>query len=98
MMRTLRRLAAAGQVWLATALMLFANVPHFVCQCPDGHVKPLCLGTAANDSGCCCGDGHCCAVASAKSCCRPHAPAESQGRDSAPCCATTPGPQHPESP
>jgi hypothetical protein len=83
LMRTACKLMSAGKVWLAAALVLFANVPHFVCQCPDGHVKPFCFG-AARGSECCCGSG---------GCCRPPAPRQ----HAAPCCAASHEPQRPPS-
>jgi hypothetical protein len=78
---------SAGQVWLAAALVLFAGVPHFVCQCPGGRVKLFCSG-AANKSDCCCPSP------SAGGCCQPHAPKHQTSS----CCATHGAPRRPESP
>jgi hypothetical protein len=49
-------------------MTLVAGMPHFACQCPDGHIKPVCLGTAPKTSGCCCG-GVCCSSED-RTCCR----------------------------
>jgi hypothetical protein len=46
-------------IWLTGVMTLVAGMPHFACHCPDGRVKPLCLGSVSEPSGCCCG-GACC--------------------------------------
>src|SRR5215475_7170923 len=58
MMKIVRKTALVGQVWLTAAMTLIAGVPHFSCRCPDGHVKPFCLGLAPGGRACC--DRPCC--------------------------------------
>jgi hypothetical protein len=53
-MAILGRMIWAGQVWLTALLALAANFPHFECRCPNGQVKPYCLGFCGKSSGCCC--------------------------------------------
>src|SRR5262249_30171978 len=68
-MSVLSRTPLAGWLALAAALLTpVAGVPHFVCQCPDGHVKEICLSTAAPSSGCCCGKA-CCSGSPGGQCC-----------------------------
>ncbi len=87
--------AWVGRVCLA-ALVLLANVPHFVCRCPDGRVKSFCLGSPAGDSGCCCGGKGCCADTRAGGCCHSRAPARATSHRPAPCCATAHQSQQPQ--
>jgi hypothetical protein len=76
LMCRLGKAISVGLVWLATGLTLFAGVPFFSCVCPDGAVKPVCMGGSSDTAGCCCGGG-CCTSPDAESCCRgqgtPHA-------------------------
>jgi hypothetical protein len=69
-MRWLRRTCLFALVWLAAAMTVVAGVPHFTCRCPDGRVKPVCLGaTTAKKGGCCCG-GACCGKKAKAACCK----------------------------
>jgi hypothetical protein len=87
-----------GLVCLAALLMPLSGVPHLVCRCPDGQIKPFCLGTilAKNSGRCCCGGacssgsggGRCC-------CCRPRGTRCADGGPGATCCGghqASPGP------
>jgi hypothetical protein len=42
------------QVWLTAFLTLAGEIPHYQCRCPNGSLKPFCLGWFSAD-GCCCG-------------------------------------------
>jgi len=64
-----RRTASVGLVWLTAAMTVVAGTPHFDCRCPDGHVKPFCLGLASKTTGCCCGRACCSGSAGGKCCC-----------------------------
>ena len=89
-MRRLGKLISLGLAWAAVGLTMFAGVPHFICRCANGNVKPFCLGICG-DAGCCCGTDACCSSADTaprhrngmashqdktqrKSCCGGHAP------------------------
>ena len=86
-MRRLRRTSLSLIVWLTAATTLVAQTPHLACRCPNGTIKPFCLGitlgvTGASQRGanCCC-NGHCCArTQRACSCC-------GSTRDVPSCCA-----------
>jgi hypothetical protein len=74
------RIVQIGLVWSAAFMTLLAGIPHSECRCPNGQVKPFCLGSPSKTSGCCCGGG-CCSPDSDGSCCKrdgsvPSAPAE----------------------
>jgi hypothetical protein len=59
-MSVLGRTPLAGWLaWVAALLTPVAGVPHFICQCPDSHVKEISLSTAALSPGCCCGRACC---------------------------------------
>src|SRR5438132_246346 len=68
-MATFGRIAWIGHIWLTALATLVAGIPHFACRCPDGHVKPICIGTLFATSGCCCG-GTCCSSSERGACCR----------------------------
>ncbi len=53
------RTAWVAHVWLTAVMTLVAGLPHFDCWCPNGQLKPFCLGHPAAASGCCCGGGCC---------------------------------------
>lgn len=82
-MRSVRRTFLIAPVWLAALMTLATGVPHFRCQCPDGHVKPFCAGPSPVASRGCCG-GSCCSSGGA--CCPAQDDADA-GREPAPCCA-----------
>jgi hypothetical protein len=70
-MRHVRKIGPALLVGLTAISTLFAGMPHFVCRCPNGQVKPFCLSSPST-TGCCCGSA-CCGLAGAGSescCCR----------------------------
>jgi hypothetical protein len=81
-----RKVLLSALVWLTGVMTLVANTAHFVCRCPNGQLKPFCLGlnfrAASADApraNCCC-DGQCCGAcengqagsggAAVPSCCR----------------------------
>src|SRR5947209_9321824 len=64
-----RSTASVGLVWLTAAMTVVAGTPHFACRCPDGHVKPFCLGLASKTTGCCCGSACCSGSRGGKCCC-----------------------------
>src|SRR5262245_32525650 len=53
MMKLSRSIALATVVWTTAAMSLVAGFPHLVCRCPDGRVKPYCLGFLQGTSSCC---------------------------------------------
>src|SRR5262245_60186384 len=56
-MAALGKKARVAHVWLTALLTLFAGLPRVQCRCPDGRVKPFCLGPcvrADGSPGCCC--------------------------------------------
>ena len=59
----------SGLAWLAVFLTPVTGIPHFVCSCPNGHVKPFCLGWASKATGCCCGRACCRRSSDGKRCC-----------------------------
>jgi hypothetical protein len=67
-------------VWVTAASTLFAGSPHFICRCPNGNIKPFCLGFkcsglgVGSDKGCCCGS-----CSDNCSCKTPSAPAVRKG-------------------
>jgi hypothetical protein len=53
-------------------MTLVAGTPHFVCRCPNGDVKPFCLGPSLATTGessqtvkCCC-NGKCCGASAGR--------------------------------
>lgn len=62
------RITWIGQVWLTAVLTLVAGVPRLECRCPNGNIKPFCLGSTRNSSGCCCG-GACYSSTPGRECC-----------------------------
>lgn len=58
-----------GLTWLVLLLTPLTGVPHFVCRCPNGRVKPYCLGCVSKTTGCCCGCSCCRRSSDAKRCC-----------------------------
>src|SRR5438874_13612654 len=54
LMACFARIAWVGHIWLTALMTLVAGMPHFACRCPDGPVKPFCLGPTSGTSGCCC--------------------------------------------
>src|SRR5438552_3421011 len=79
-----RRLWIA-QVWLAALMLPVAGLPHFYCLCPDGHVKPFCLSSPSEESGCCCG-GSCCGSVPAEGLDCKAAPSANPGEKTQCCC------------
>ncbi len=75
-----------GIVLLTAAMTLVAGSPHFVCRCPNGQVKPFCLGFTSKTTGCCCDGTCCCSSTPGKSCCcgQSDAPAGPASQES--CC------------
>jgi hypothetical protein len=47
------KILLAGHVWLTAAMTLVAGFPHFECRCPNGLLKPFCLGFCSPNTGCC---------------------------------------------
>src|SRR5262245_8689263 len=87
-MSVLGRTPLAGWLALTAALLTpVAGVPHFVCQCPDGHVKEICLSTAAPSSGCCCGKACCSHSPGGQCCCRGKHGKMAAGQDRCGACA-----------
>jgi len=74
----------AGFGWLTAIMTLVAGLPHFVCQCPNGSIKPFSLGIFCSSSGCCCGD--LCSGAPKDSRCAVKAASSRKGRPAC-CCA-----------
>src|SRR5579885_910795 len=70
-MRRFGKLVWTHQAWLTAAMALIMGSPRCVCQCPNGHVKPFCLGWLTH--GCCC-HGGCCPAPQAETAERPAAP------------------------
>jgi hypothetical protein len=70
-MGILHQRTMSGLTWLTILLTPLTGMPHFVCRCPNGRVKPYCLGLASKASGCCCGCA-CCRRASEGKCCCCH--------------------------
>lgn len=90
-MRRLRRIALVAVVWGTAASTLMASTPHFVCRCPDGSVKPFCLGPVFNASGCCCGgDTCCCSTKSGGGCCSKGGSSGGQAVKRTSCCSQAP--------
>ena len=67
LMRWLRKTSLLILVWLTAAMTLVAGTPHFTCRCPSGRIKPFCLGSVFNKSGCCC-NGECCCTKAGTAC------------------------------
>jgi hypothetical protein len=67
-MSSFGNIAWIGHIWLTALMTLVAGVPHFACRCPDGRVKPFCMGTPSAKSGCCC-RGTCCSPSEGGTCC-----------------------------
>jgi hypothetical protein len=59
-----KRIGLALLVGLTAIATVIAGMPHFVCRCPDGRVKPICFSLSSGAAGCCCG-GACCHSAEA---------------------------------
>jgi hypothetical protein len=69
-MRAIGNKIVSGLACLAALLTPASGVPHFVCRCPDGNVKPFCLSIPTPKSGGCCCGGACCSNRGAgKRCC-----------------------------
>jgi hypothetical protein len=83
----LRRAAFAGLAWLTAVMTLVAGMPHFECRCPNGHVKPFCLGLDSNKSGCCCGCACCSASPKGRCCCKGRGASPSKRKEKS-CCHT----------
>jgi hypothetical protein len=67
-MSSFGKIAWIGHIWLTALMTLVAGMPHFACRCPDGNVKPVCMGTLSAKSGCCC-SGTCCSSFEGDTCC-----------------------------
>jgi hypothetical protein len=69
-MRRIGSKIVSGLACLAALLTPVGGVPHFVCRCPNGHVKSFCLNiTTEKSGGCCCGGGCCSRAGGGKCCC-----------------------------
>ena len=84
-MRCVCNSAMTVVVWATTASVLLANTPHFECRCPDGTVKPICLGSATAASPSCCGSSPCCSGDKDNGSCCSHSRPE-QPKTKKPCC------------
>jgi hypothetical protein len=58
-MQYLRKTGLALLVSLTAISTLIAGMPHWVCLCPNGQVKPFCLSSPSKTAKCCC-NGSCC--------------------------------------
>lgn len=77
-MKTIKKLLLTYCILLTASMTVVAGMPHFLCVCPDGSIKPFCPGPTVRSSfapACCCG-GACCSD-SQQCCCQGH------------CCAAT---------
>ncbi|MHB1424310.1 MAG: hypothetical protein ACYC3I_14140 [Gemmataceae bacterium] len=63
-MATFGRAVQTGTIWLTAMMTLIAGIPHFVCRCPNGNVKPFCLALLSAKTACC-RDGSCCSASPA---------------------------------
>jgi hypothetical protein len=91
-MRAMNERIRAGLACLAALLTPLSSVPHLACRCPDGHVKAICLGLAAKESGgCCCGGTNCC-------CCRTRGTTCARHGSQATCCGSHQAPSRQKSP
>ena len=54
------RAIQTGAIWLTAIMTLLAATPHFICHCPNGRTKLLCLTFSSEKTGCC--DGSCCSA------------------------------------
>ncbi len=61
-MKLVRQVTRTGIAGLTAVALVIGGGPLFECRCPNGRLKPLCLGLPSGPSGCCCG-GSCCAGA-----------------------------------
>jgi hypothetical protein len=63
-MRRFRRTSLSALVLLTATTTLVAGTPHFACRCPNGNIKPFCLGfnttSADPEAANCCCHGRCC--------------------------------------
>src|SRR5262249_19031877 len=73
-------------VWMTAVMLLAAGLPHVRCVCPDGHVKPFCLGSASPTSGCCCGGSCCGAAPGERTCCQSPPPTDPGATTQCCCC------------
>ena len=89
-MRFLGRRLWVAQVWLAAVMLPVASLPHFCCICPDGHVKPFCLGLASKESGCCCGGSCCGSAPRGGDCCNPSPTTKPRAEPRCCCCQSHP--------
>jgi hypothetical protein len=64
-------------------MTVVAGVPHFTCHCPDGRVKPVCLGSTTAEKAVCCCDGACCGKKAESACCKK---SDSDSQTAAGCC------------
>jgi hypothetical protein len=69
-MRPIANKMVSGLACLAALLTPASGISHFVCRCPNGHLKSFCLNiTTENSGGCCCGGGCCSRAGGGKCCC-----------------------------
>jgi hypothetical protein len=90
-MRAAGKNLVSGLACLAALLTPLSGVPHIVCRCPDGHVKPFCLGITVPKSGGCCCRGSCCSRnrgGKCCGCCRTHGATCDRRGTRAPCCGS----------
>lgn len=61
---------SSSLIALVTAITtLVAGVPHFVCRCPNGTIKPFCLGCETKKTRSCCETDLCSTKQESVSCC-----------------------------
>lgn len=70
-MKTIKKTFLTFCILLTASMTVVAGMPHFLCVCPDGSIKPFCSGptTSPNSSATCCCGGTCCSDTS-QCCCR----------------------------
>ena len=81
----------SGLTCLAALLTPLSGISHVICRCPNGQVKPFCMGTAVNRSGGCCCGGVCC------SCCRTRGATCAGPGSRTTCCASLQAPSEAKS-
>src|ERR1051326_1258891 len=73
-------------VWATAASSLFGSTLHFTCRCPDGTVKPFCMGQGSFESSCCCNGKCCCSTSDGGGCCCKSSSSAWQGKKNSPFC------------
>lgn len=80
------RIGRTTLVWLTAIMTLIAGLPHVDCHCPNGRVKPFCLGFVSGCSSCCCRGSCCSSVPGGSCCCRTRTTQSSASGKTSPCC------------